>query len=100
MRILKYKSENFEKEASSNMPGREEQAALIEMKPSKRVVEAIASTPVACSPSGFDLKELKTGTPFKPRTVCTPGAEMTELGLLKKSPRKARRRGQEKARKG
>ena len=100
MRILKYKSENFEKEASSNMPGREEQAALIEMKPSKRVVEAIASTRVACSPSGFDLKELKTGTPFKPRTVCTPGAEMTELGLLEKSPRKARRRGQEKARKG
>ena len=48
MRILKYKSENFEKEASSNMPGREEQAALIEMKPSKRVVEAIASTRVAC----------------------------------------------------
>ena len=42
MRILKYKSENFEKEASSNMPGREEQAALIEMKPSKRAVEAIA----------------------------------------------------------
>ena len=39
-------------------------------------------------------------TPFKPRTVCTPGAEMTELGLLEKSPRKARTRGQEKARKG
>ena len=70
MRILKYKSENFEKEASSNMPGREEQAALIEMKPSKRVVEAIASTPVACSPSGFDLKELKTLGPRLSRAPC------------------------------
>ena len=72
MRILKYKSENFEKEASSNMPGREEQAALIEMKPSKRVVEAIASTRVACSPSGFDLKELKTRA--RPRLSRAPCA--------------------------
>ena len=54
MRILKYRGEDVEKVQIS------ERAALIEMKPSKRVVEAIASTPVACSPSGFDLKELKS----------------------------------------
>ena len=55
MRILKHRSEIVEKEFK--YPTR---AALIEMKPSKRVVEAIASTRVACSPSGFDLKELKS----------------------------------------
>ena len=52
MRILKYRGEDVEKVQIS------ERAALIEMKPSKRVVEAIAGA-VACW-SGFDLKELNT----------------------------------------
>ena len=68
MRILKYKSENFEKEASSNMPGREEQAALIEMKPSKRVVEAIAGSCVLVR-IRFERVEHSV-RPFKPSTNC------------------------------
>ena len=62
MRILKYRGEDVEKVQIS------ERAALIEMKPSKRVVEAIAGSCVLVR-IRFERVEHSV-RPFKPSTNC------------------------------
>ena len=62
MRILKYRGEDVEKVQIS------ERAALIEMKPSKRLVEAIAGSCVLVR-IRFERVEHSV-RPFKPSTNC------------------------------